>query len=235
VSPLIRPWFGIGRGANGKTRVTFVWEPAARVPGERAHRTVSRLVLSAFAPDGAVLFEGPVLPAGPAAVDDAGATPARAVFETPPGRLRLRMSIQDAASQVLDQDVRELAVRDLRSGVVISTPEILRARNAREFRLIDADDAVPSASREFSRTERLLIRFQASGPDGAHAPVSATLVGRGGQAIRDLPLASAPTRQDGYAIDLPLAGFAPGEYTIELTARTSSGEAKEQVVFRVTS
>jgi VWFA-related protein len=235
VSPLIRPWFGIARGANGKTQVTFVWEPAASVPGERVRRTVSRLVLSALAPDGTVLFEGPVLPTGPATVDEAGATPARAVFETPPGRLRLRMSIQDAASQVLDQDVRDLAVRDLRSGVVISTAEILRARNAREFRLLDTEGAVPAASREFSRTERLLVRFQANGPDGEHASVSATLLGRGGQAIRPLPLASVPTRPGGHVIDLPLAGLAPGEYTIELAAGTGSGEAKEHVTFRVTS
>lgn len=233
VSPLIRPWFGVARGANGKTRVTFVWEPAANVPGERVRRTVSRLVLSALAPDGTVLFEGPVSPTGPATVDDPDATPARVVFETPPGRLRLRMSIQDAASQVLDEDVRELAVRDLRSGVVIGTPEILRTRTAREFRLIDVD--VPVASREFSRTERLLIRFQAYGPDGERLSVSATLLGRGGQAIRDLSLASAPTPRGGYAIDLPLAGFAPGAYTIELAAVSAAGEAREQLTFRVTS
>jgi VWFA-related protein len=233
VSPLIRPWFGFARGTNGRTQVTFVWEPAARVPGERVRRTVSRLVLSALAPDGTVLFEGPVPPTGPAMVDDTGATPARVVIETAPGRLRLRMSIQDAASQVLDQDVRELAVRDLRSGVVIGTPEILRARNAREFRLTDVEGAVPVASREFSRTERLLIRFQASGPDGERVTVSVTLRGRGGQAIRDLPLASAP--RGGYEIDLPLAGFAPGPYTIDLSAVSVSGEVREQVAFRVTS
>jgi hypothetical protein len=233
VSPLIRPWFGVARGADGKTQVTFVWEPAARVPGERVRRAVSRLVLSALAPDGTVLFDGPVPPTGPATVDEAGATPARVVLETPPGRLRLRMSIQDAASLVLDQDVRDLAVRDLRSGVVIGTPEILRARNTREFRLIDVDGGVPVASREFSRTERLLIRFQALGPDSARVAVSATLRGRGGQAIRDLPLASAP--RGGFTIDLPLAGFAPGAYTIELAAVSGGAEAREQLAFRVTS
>ncbi|HET9831951.1 MAG TPA: VWA domain-containing protein, partial [Vicinamibacterales bacterium] len=35
VSQLIRPWFGTSRGENGKTRVTFVWEPAGIVPGDR--------------------------------------------------------------------------------------------------------------------------------------------------------------------------------------------------------
>jgi hypothetical protein len=164
VSRLIRPWFGVSRGAAGTSRVTFVWEPAARVPGDRARRQVARLILTARSSDGTVLFEGPVAPTGPAAIDDPAATPSRVVLDMPPGRLRLRMSIQDAASQVLDQDVREVSVRDLRGDVAVGTPQVLRARNAREFRTLDALEAVPVASREFSRTERLLIRFQAVRP-----------------------------------------------------------------------
>ena len=234
-SQLIRPWFGIDRGAGGRTQVTFVWEPAARVPGERGRRTASRLVLSAMSPDDAVLFDGPVLPTGPATVELPGGTPARIVLEVPPGRLRLRMSIQDVASQVLDEDVRDLAVRDLRGGVVISTPEVMRARNAREFRLVGVAGAVPVAAREFSRTERLLIMFRARGPDGALVPVTAVLLGRGGQEMRDLLVASAPARWGGSAIDLPLAGLAPGEYTVELTAGAASGRVKESVTFQVTS
>ena len=38
-SPMIRPWFGMAKGANGNTRVTFVWEPAGAVPGDRRVRT----------------------------------------------------------------------------------------------------------------------------------------------------------------------------------------------------
>jgi len=147
VSTLIRPWFGVSRGAGNTSRVTFVWEPAARVPGDRVRHEVARLILSARASDGTVLFEGPVAPTGPAAIEDPGATPSRVVFDMPPGRLRLRMSIQDAAAQPLDQDVREVSVRDLRGDVAIGTPEVLRARNAREFRTLDAQTAVPVASR----------------------------------------------------------------------------------------
>src|SRR6266850_1608472 len=167
VSTLIRPWFGMSRGDGGETRVTFVWEPAVRVPGDRVRRIVSRLVLTARSSDGTVLLEGPVAPTGPAAMNDPVMTPSRAVFDMPPGRLRLRMSIQDAAEEVLDQDVRDISIRDLRGEVAIGTPEVLRARNAREFRTLDMEAAVPVASREFSRTERLLIRFQAYGAGGA--------------------------------------------------------------------
>ena len=232
-STLIRPWFGTARGSDGQTRVTFVWEPAARVPGDRTRRTPTRLVLVAKSGD-AVVFEGPVAPTGPAAMDAPGATPPRAIFETSPGRLRLRMSIEDAAGQVLDQDVREISIRDLRGDVAVGTPEVLRARNAREFRALDADAAAPVASREFSRTERLLIRFQAYGSANAPPQVSARLLGRTGYAIRDLAVTPSATAGD-QAIDLPLASLAAGEYVVEVRAKRGARDASDRFTFRVTS
>jgi hypothetical protein len=224
----------MSRGADGTTRVTIVWEPAAHVPGDRSRRIASRIVLTAKASDGTVLFEGPMLPTGPAVIEDPATTPSRATFAMRPGRLRLRMEIQDAASQVLDQDVRDISVRDLRGDVAVGTPEVLRARNAREFRTLDVDGAVPVASREFSRTERLLIRFRAYGAAGASPEVSAKLLGRGGQAIRDLAVAPAATEGD-LAIDLPLASFATGEYVVEVTAKSGARDASDRLTFRVTS
>ena len=233
VSTLIRPWFGMSRGANGRTRVTFVWEPAARVPGERVRQTPARVVFTAKAADGTMLFEGPIAPTGPAAIDDRTATPSRAFFDVTPGRVRLRIAVQDAAAQQIDQDVREISIRDLHADPAVGTPEILRARNAREFRTLDAEAAVPVASREFRRTERLLIRFQAYGPDGA-TTVTARLLGRMGHPIRELDVSSAATSGDS-AIDLPLASFANGEYTIEVTATSGARGATDRVTFRVTS
>lgn len=234
-SPMIRPWFGMSRGDGGQTRVTFVWEPATRVPGERVRHSASRLVLTALAGDGSVVFEGPVAPTGPAAIDEPGATPARAVFDVPPGRLRLRMAVQDAASQAIDRDVREISIRDLRGAPALGTPEILRARNARQFRSLDGAAAVPVAAREFSRTERLLIRFQAYGSPGTEPAVSAKLLGRTGHVVRDLSIAPTAAANGIHVIDLPLASFAAGEYTIELTASSAGGDVKDRVTFRVTS
>lgn len=235
ISPLIRPWFGWSRGLDGKTRVTVVWEPAARVPGDRSRRNASRIVLTVLAKDGTTLFQGPLLPTGPAAMEEQGITPSRAVFDTPPGALRLRMSVQDAAAQILDSDVRDLSVPDFQREIAIGTPAIMRARNAREFRLLDAEAAVPVASREFSRTERLLIRFPAYGPAGAPPTLSAKLLNRMGQSIRVLDVAPAAAPGGPNEIDLPLAGFSAGEYLIELTATSPGGEARDRVGFRVTS
>lgn len=230
-SPLIRPWFGLSMGEDDRMKVTFVWEPTSAVPGSRAGTTAARLDLTVLGAGDAVVFKGPVLPAGPEAGLSDG--PSRAVFETAPGRLRLRMNIQDGDRRDVDTDVRDLIIRDLRGRVAIGTPEVLRARNAREFRALGADpDATPVSSRIFSRTERLLIRFPAYAPDG-EPTVSARLLNRMGQAMRTLDI-SAGVGGD-HEIDLLLSGLASGEYQLELDASSSAGSVTERIDFRVTS
>ncbi len=236
-SPLIRPWFGMARGAEGKTRVTFVWEPAVRVPGDRSRHQAARLTLTVLAGDGQSVFDGAVLPSGPGTFDAGEDTPPRAVFDVAPGRVRIRMSIEDPSLQAIDSDVRTINVRDLhdrRDPVVLGTPEVMRARNAREFREINSDpEAAPVAAREFSRTERLVIRVPAYAADAALS-VSATLMNRTGQEMRSLTV-KALARPDGTnQVDLPLAGLAAGEYRIEFTATTPAGRATDQLAFRVT-
>ena len=232
-SPLIRPWFGWARGDSGRTRVTFVWEPAPRVPGDRSRKNPTRLVFTALAADGTVLYEGPVMPTGVGTIDEAGAVPSRAVFEVRPGRIKLRMSIQDAAAQLLDRDVRDLVVRDLKGAPALGTPQVLRARNARELRLLADDAAVPVVARDFSRAEALLVRVPVYGGGDGSTSVSARLISRAGQVMRDLQVSSAPDGLDQFRVSL--AGLAIGDYTIEVKATTAQGEATDRIAFRVTS
>src|SRR5437867_7752489 len=140
ISPLIRLWFGASRGTDGKTRVTFVWEPAARVPGDRTRQAPAALVvLKALGADGSTLWEGSVRPTGTVRLDPADEAQTRAIFDAPPGPLRIQMSIEDAATQAIDSDVREITVRDLRAAVALGTPEILRSRSARDYRALEKD------------------------------------------------------------------------------------------------
>jgi VWFA-related protein len=233
VSPLIRPWFGVAHAATGNVQVSFVWEPAGRVPGDRSRTDPpARITLTASRPDGTQIFEGVVRSVGYGA-DEPGDAPARVVFETAPGRLRVRMSIEDAASQVVDTDVRDLIVAPLTSPVALGTAEVIRLRNARDFRTVEANaDAVPVAAREFSRTERLLIRLPVYATAGSPV-VSARLVSKLGSAMRDLSVAPGPA-PGLYQIDLPLAGLASGGYAIEFVATSPAGEAKDSLAFRVT-
>jgi VWFA-related protein len=233
-SPLIRPWFGWSRGDAGRTRVTFVWEPAAPVPGERVRHVPTKLVFTALSPGGDVLFESAVAPTGAGTIQEPGVTPSRVSFDVAPGRVKLRMAIQDAAGQPLDRDVRDIVVRGLVGAVAIGTPEVMRARNARELRTLEAEAAVPVVSREFSRAEELLVRVPVYTTDDSAPQVSARLLGRSGQSMRELE--PGPARQGAFdAFVLPLAGLAVGEYTIEVTAKGAGGEAKDRLVFRVGS
>jgi VWFA-related protein len=229
-SRLIRPWFGQSRGEAGRTRVTFVWEPAPSALAGMPARGLppSRLVVQATAEDGSVVYDGVVEPV----TGDVGGAASLAVFDVPPGRVRLRMSIEDAASRVLDTDVRDVLVGGLAGPVVVGTPAVFRTRTARAFNaLVERADAAPSASREFSRVERLLIRlpiYTAAGPVSA----TAALVNRAGQAMRDLPVDYHG--DSGYIIDLPLASLAAGEYAVSVRAASGQNEVRETISFRVT-
>jgi VWFA-related protein len=234
-SPLIRPWFGMSRGDDGATRVSFVWEPAPRVPGDRNPAPApARIGLSVTTLDGHPVFEGVVLPSDTGLFDPNAVRQSRASFESPAGRLLVQMAIEDATARVVDRDVRDLVVGGFPGPVTIGSSEVFRARNAREYNVLASDpDAAPVASRQFSRTERLLIRVPVFSTGGAPV-VSARLVSGFGGAMRDLAVSPVASRATQYLVDLPLAALAVGAYTVELSARTPDGEAKDSLSFRVT-
>jgi hypothetical protein len=110
---------------------------------------------------------------------------------------------------------------------------VLRARTIPELNRLKADaDAVPTAAREFSRIERLLVRVPVYAPAGAPA-LKAHILNRSGSAMAELPVSSS-AKPDVQQIELPLATLAPGEYVLEIKAGDQDGDAKELVGFRVT-
>ena len=239
----VRTWVGAERGENGKTRMTFVWEPLPNTPGVQ-REAPGRVSLLAASEKGDLLFRGrapdaalasnaptPQVPAaGPAT------TPQKLVFDVPPGKVELRMTVERAGSGgTLDQEIRTIDVPDLTGPqVALSTPRVYGARTVPEFRTFASDpNAVPATGREFSRTQRLLIRFDTYGPGTEKPTPTATLLNRGGQKMADVPVVAA-TAGSGYQIDMSLNTVPVGEYLIEITAKTPSGEAKELVPFRVT-
>jgi hypothetical protein len=227
-------WIGTGRGENGKTRVTFSWEPIPAVPGQRAQDPPARVALTAIAPDGRPLFRGkvPEEPAAPAA--NAAAKGGSAVFEAPPGQLQLKMVIEGANGQVLDAVGRDLTIPDF-SGVTLSfgTPRVFRVRTIPELQALKSKpDAVPTTEREFSRTDRLFIRAEAYAPGGESPAVTARLLNRAGKSMADLPVQQAAGRPS--EIELALSPLAAGEYLIELNAKSQAGStAQELIAFRV--
>ena len=242
----IREWIGTGKGEDGRTRVTFVWDPLPPVPGLDRSRRVS--VLLHAARGSRVFFSGPVgdlrqpgeraaAPAGEASPPPSPPSPAVVRFEAEPGMLEVRVTVKGESGETLDSEVREVKVPDLTQvGVALSTPAVFRTANAREFQALMASAApVPTPAREFRRTERLVVRFEAYAPGNTLPAVSARVLNRMGKGMADLPVKGPQSPAVFYQLDLPLAGFAAGEYLIEVKAGGPAGEAVELVPIRITS
>jgi VWFA-related protein len=236
----IRTWIGMAPGDSGKTKVTFVWEPMPTRPGDLAE-VATRVRLVATGPDGQPYFRGEASSRGSQEAGGSGAgdslagRPSRAVFQAPPGQIDIALTVEDGGAQVIDRDVRGLAVDDFSgAGVKLSTPEVFRSRTAREWQAISVDpEAVPEPGRVFRRTERLLIRVGAYGSGEAAPPITARLLNRAGQPMLTLTVTPAGVPGRVQQIDLPLAGLAAGDYVIEIRAGDGSGGASELIPLRV--
>jgi hypothetical protein len=230
----VRTWVGTERGTNGRTRVTLVWEPLATVPGAARREQPGRVALIAASPSGEMIFRGaaPEQAATPPPGTPGG--PQRVTFEAPPGKLELRLTVQDAANGTLDQELKTIEVPDLTAPVAaLSTPRVMRARTVREFQTLAADAAAtPTAGRDFPRTERLLIRFDAYAAGAEQVQPTAVLLNRDGNKMADVPVTAAQAGGT-HQINLSLASIPAGEYLVEIAVTSASGEAKELVPFRV--
>lgn len=231
-----RFWIGTARAESGATKVTFVWEPVAATPGAGPVEAVARVAVTATATNGQPLFKGKA--ADEAAAGAAAAVPGavhggRISFEAPPGQIQMRLVVEGPRGEVVDSVVRELTLPDFTAvQVALGTPRVYRARTVREMQGLRANaDAAPTADREFSRSERLLVRTEAYAPGGVAPTVTARLLNRGGTAMADLQVQTSAAGTS--EIDLPLAAFAAGEYLVELNAATPQGSAQEIIAFRV--
>lgn len=232
---LIRTWVGTAPAEGGKTQVTVVWEGIPPAPGA-SRALVGRVMLTAAAPSGEQYFKGQVGADTPA---DAPASARRGAvtFEAPPGKVSLRMSIEEKPDEVLDTDDRTIDVPDFTEPKArLTTPRVYVARTPREFQTIKNDAAAaPTATREFRRTERLFLRLDAVAPGGQAAALAYTarLLNRQGDRMADLPV-TAPVDGGAATLDVPLAGLPAGEFLIEIAAKGPDGaDATELVAFRM--
>ena len=245
----VRTWLGTERGEGGKTRVTLVWEPLAFPPGDR-REPAGRVSLLAATSAGDLVFRGraperPIVPApttgslgaGGASVAATAPAPQRLTFDAAPGKVELRITVEGATGGTLDAEVRDIEVPDFTAPQVsMSTPRLYRARTLPELRTITADvNAIPAAGREFSRTDRVLIRFSAYGPGTESPEATAVLLNRAGTKMADVPVTASKLAGTTHEITLGLATVSPGEYLVEVTAKGAAGEAKQLIPIRVTS
>ena len=221
---LVRTWVGTRRGANGKTRVTFVWEPVG-TGASQSRESASQVNLMAMS-DSAAYFRGQV----PARGQDSP----RAEFEADPGVLELNVAIEDAFGDVIDRAVNEVAIPDFTgTDVALSTPAVLRARNELEMREFVADpEALPTASRFFRRTDQLLVRIEAYTPGAVPPVVTAQLLSREATSMLDIPV-EQPSADGPHELTLQLASFPRGDYLIEISATAGDDSATTFIAFRI--
>jgi VWFA-related protein len=84
----------------------------------------------------------------------------------------------------------------------------------------------PVSRREFRRADTLVVRAESQ----RTPTVSGRLLDRRGQALTDLPVVPAGEASE---VRLALGSLGPGDYVIELTARTGAEAAQQLVAFRV--
>ena len=222
-------WMGARRGPNEKALVTLVWEAGA-TPTDAAE-AIEKVTVTAHAISGEALLSNAAVARDAARVRPGGIV----TFEAPAGAVQVRATAENGRGHRLDTEELSYDVPDFTTpGPTLSAPMLYRARTAREVQDIRAaPDAPPTTSRQFSRTERLLLRFDAYGPAGTRPTIALRLLNRMGEGMADLP-APAAVRQNGFESEIGLGGLPPGDYLIEIAATSNADTIKKLFAIRIT-
>jgi hypothetical protein len=223
---VVRTWIGTSRGADGKGRVTVVSEFLAAAGGARGG-DAARLTFTATRPQAGNVFESPSVELRP------GMPPQRVSFDADAGALDVKIVLADRDDKTIDRETRAIDVPDYSGRVAaLGTPRFHRPRTLREFQTLAADaDAMPVTTRDFARTDRLLIRFDAMAEGGQPAAPTAAILTRAGRKMFDLQIAPSATAGASHQIDLSLGPLPPGEYLLEIAA-TPDGP-RQLAAFRI--
>jgi VWFA-related protein len=205
---MVRTWVGASRGASGGGLVTVVSEVQAGARGDQS----ATLTIAATRPGAGTLFESQPVEIKP------GMSPQRLSFEAAAGPVEVRITVADREGNTMDRETRVIDVPDYGgTAVAVGTPRFYRPRTLREFQTLAADaDAMPVATRDFARTDRLLIRFDAYAAGGGTAAPSAAILSRAGRKMFDVQIAPAAAAGASHQIDLTLGSLPAGEYLLEI-------------------
>ena len=139
---LTRAWIGMSPGANGKTRISYVWSPTPGAPGVR-REAPARISLIAGGANSDLYYRGKDL------------APGRVDFEVPPGPIGARDRRPGrAAGEVIDRETRKIVVPSLGLGLTLEhlPSSIPRADVLPEWQKLTTDQAaIPAIERDFRR------------------------------------------------------------------------------------
>jgi len=86
----------------------------------------------------------------------------------------------------------------------------------------------------FSRTERLLVRFDAYGPAGTAPAITMRLLNKNGDSMASLPPPAPGVSPNTFQAEFALAPLPPGDYLIEIAAASGSDTTRKLLAIRVT-
>jgi D-alanyl-D-alanine carboxypeptidase len=166
-----------------------------------------RVTVLATSPSGDIVYRG----RAPSELANSGSG-AAVSFNAPPGKLDLRLTIEGDGTGTLDVEDRDLIVPDLSAPeITVTTPKVWVARSARDFTaLMSAASPPPVATREFRRTDRMLIRFDAFAPGTVPPTVTAQLLNQQGTKMSDVTVAAAAGQAASAEASAPREAGATG-------------------------
>jgi VWFA-related protein len=224
---LFDTWIGVSRGVPEQGNVTVAWSPRLPAAGPDVP---TRVTVTATANGGRTLL-------------DATVAERRVSFVAPPGTVRLQITALNALDEIVDRESRDVEVPDYRAmPVALDVPAVVRIANPRDQRALLADpEAPPYAGRDFTKTDRLLVRFSAYWNGEVPPDIKAQLLSRSGAPLtllrpdrtRDFSVQQPNARGGNYQIDLPLSSIARGEYVISIEAARGEDHAQALVPLRV--
>ena len=223
---LVRTWVGTARGADGKGLVTVVSEVLAAAGAVRAEGA-SHLTITATRPRAGTVFESPSVELRP------GTPPQRVSFDADAGPLDVKIVLADQEGRTIDRETRAIDVPDYSgASAAIGTPRFHRPRTLREFQTLAADaDAIPITTRDFARTDRLLIRFDAFGAGNEPVAPTGAILSRAGRKMFDVQVAPSTAAGASHQIDLTLGSLPTGEYLLEIAAAPAG--PRQLAAFRI--
>ena len=209
-------WIGLAPVSGNACEVNVAWTPRPGIEG----RAAAGSVLLTATNGTERLFDGEL---------KEGSS-----FKSPAGTVQLDFTIRDSTGEMIDREQRTVTVPDLeKTTLALTTPVVARARSAAEFRsLMSGPHLVAFAGREFSRSDRLVLRVTPYGTAANDAEVTAQLVGPRGSTLAELPI-HAEGESGAFRLDLPLSSLATGEFLIAIAARTPGERVEALVPLRI--
>ncbi len=215
----VEMWVGSAPAPERQTEMQFAWEASPR----STDGSMWKLEIEPLAQGSGVSLGSPqTIPAATSV--------ARFLLE--PGPVSFRMTVRAPDGSEVDRWTDRVVVPDYSDDdIELGTPRVYRTRSLSESRRFDAGaESMPTVSRHFRRTDRLVIDVPWMAPNG-DLDVSVRLTSRDGTSLTTLPLAS---NDAGRArIVLPLVSLAPSTYVVRVDATMGDERATQQVAFTV--